>query len=185
MVLSVIGWVFIGVGIFLLFLFSTIGILLYRKMVTNRVTKAFIIHPDQKLEIIKLSNVKETFKTGHNKDDSCEYVFDKQAILKRTFQDHVFYFYNNPLPIKFNAQEHKVDMTSKNLHNIIQHSLIDKLFKGVFDDFLSPQMLVLYAIVLGVGVLVFLQLTQDKGVSLMHNNQTLRVIADGVRVALQ
>jgi len=177
--LSIVGWVFIGIGAFLLILFTSLSIIFYRKMVTQRVTKAYIINQDNDLKILSLKNLKGDFKDG-----DCNYVYDKKAVLKKLFQDHIFYFKNNPKPILFNSKEQKIEMTATNLGNIIQNSLIDKLFGNKFSDMFSPQMLVTYGILAGVIILVIMNLQNTGDVTLLANNQTINTIAKGVRTAI-
>lgn len=123
--------------------------------------------------------------------DGVPYKFDiKKCSYDKIHRPVGHYYKGNPEQMEFNRDlgNKKIrigtkDITPKDFQNL----MVSKVLKDIFSDDEVINMLLILMVMVGVSALaiILIQLLHKPPVVLEYNNQTLSVIADGVRQAIR
>jgi hypothetical protein len=115
----------------------------------------------------------------------CAYFVDDECFVKTFWGDKIFYFFNNPYPIKFDAMANRPTMVgtkAQDLKTFHESNLIKQLFST--DDL---DRLIMF-LVIGVGAICLVILVLQFGhkpVELSNTGNNTQMIADACRLGMR
>lgn len=109
------------------------------------------------------------------------YVYDQECELKDKWHKQLYYWENNPNPIRFDRPKQELQLNSANLTKVVENNFIQQLFST--DDLITATNLLLFAAVGGVALILYLMLVDPPAVTLIASDVNNQLIMDACRAA--
>ena len=171
--------ILIGIGFMFLSLTSIIGVILYKRFLTNTIRVGFISeggHIERRR--YQRKNIKDTIINGNE-----EYVYNAKAEITTWNGKEMYFFKGNPSPIIFNGNKLNTgNISAENLKAIMETELIAKLFKK--DNFNTENILTIVCLILCAISLFMLFMMFNQGVQLKNTPQNVEVMKEIIKQAV-
>lgn len=123
--------------------------------------------------------------------NGCTYEFDIKKCTRDTHNRPVAHYYlNNPSQLIYNYEDRKktinvgnAELSGKEFRAI----LLTKVIRDIFteDDMTMWFIIILIVIIIGFLATIILMMTHNAPVVLKEDNETIRIIAEGVKLAIK
>ena len=173
---ALIGWGLIILGSAVLLLVITMVVYLYRRW-KSRSVLVNIIHQDGVITRRRIGKIGKRFKVQNR-----SYVYDQDCELKDRWHKQIYYWWNNPNPIKFDRPSQELKLTSTNLTNVVEDNFITKLFSP--SGFTTENLLILFALG-GIAALLYFTLFDPPAATLVGSEENMNVIKDACLAAFR